>query len=83
MHSDLACEVWQELKRFVSPVDRADAADTLVSILINNDESPEDIRQAFAGDSDVKRALEPYLDEDLEFEDEDDYDELNLEDDDE
>jgi hypothetical protein len=58
-------------------VDRADAADSLVSVLIDNDYDAEQIRSAFKSDSDIKRALQSYLDdteEDLDEEEEDEYD---------
>lgn len=78
MAVDLAHDLWQELKRYISTVDRHEAADTLVNLLIDNDYDAENIRDAFKGDNDVKRALQSYLDdigeEDLDEEDEDDYD---------
>lgn len=79
MAVDLAYDLWSELKRYISTVDRGDAADTLVNLLIDNDYDAEDIKSVFKGDSDVKRALTEYLDdtaveEDLDEEDEDDYD---------
>jgi hypothetical protein len=77
MYSDIANEIWGELKRYVNTVDREEAAETLVSILIDNDESAEDIKQAFKGDSDIKRALASYLEdeEEAEYEEEDDEEE--------
>ena len=75
MYSDIANEIWGELKRYVNTVDREEAAETLVSILIDNDESAEDIKQAFKGDSDIKRALASYLEDEEEAEAE--YDEDN------
>jgi hypothetical protein len=74
-------EIWGELKRYVNTVDRAEAAETVVQILMDNDCDVEDIRDAFKGDSDIKRALTSYLDNDSDYleeevEDEDeDYDE--------
>ena len=76
MAVDLSHDIWNELKRYISTVDRADAADSLVSVLIDNDYDAEQIRSAFKSDSDIKRALQSYLDdteEDLD-EEEDDYD---------
>ena len=73
MAVDLANEVWQELKRYVNTVDRADAAESLVSVLIDNDISAEEIKSAFKSDSEVKQALKQYLDDHVE-DDEDDYD---------
>ena len=75
MHSHIAAEIWGELKRYVNTVDREEAAETLVSILIDNDEDPEDIRSVFAGDSDIKAALSNYLTDDTEEYEEEDYDE--------
>ena len=77
MAVDLAHDLWQELKRYISTPDRGDAADTLVNLLIDNDYDAEQIRDAFKGDSDVKKALQSYLDdaeEDLDEEDDDPYD---------
>ena len=74
MHSAVAAEIWDELRRFVGGGDRAEAAEILVSVLINNDEDPESIRQAFKGDADIRQALTEYLDSDSgDDEDADDY----------
>lgn len=71
MSSIVASEVWNELKRYVNTVDRQEAAETLVSVLIDHDEDVEDIRDAFKHDSDVKRALTAYLDNDKNYDEED------------
>lgn len=81
MSSMVASEIWNELKRYVNTVDRQEAAETLVSVLIDHDEDVEDIRDAFKHDSDVKRALTAYLDNDKDYEE--DVDEDIDEDDDE
>jgi len=70
MTSQVASEIWGELKRYVNTVDRSEAAETLVAVLIDHDESAESIRNAFKGDADVKRALAAYLDTDTDTEDE-------------
>lgn len=70
MHSDVASEIWGEIKRYVNTVDRQEAAETLVAVLIDHDEDVEDIRSAFKNDSDVKRALTAYLDNDKSYDDE-------------
>jgi len=81
MTVELANEIWSELKRYVNTVDRDDAAETLVSVLIDNDVGPDEIKAVFKSDSDVKKALASYLsDHNDETEDEeeiedDDYDE--------
>ena len=82
MDVDLASVIWDELKRYINTVDRTEAAETLISTLVNYDEDVEDIRDAFKGDSDVKKALVAYLDndgdveeEEEEYEEDEDYDE--------
>ena len=71
MTETVASEIWSELKRYVNTVDRADAAETIVSILIDHDSDVEDIRDAFKGDSDIKRALTVYLDNDKDYAEDD------------
>ena len=72
----VASEIWSELKRYVNTVDRSEAAEAIVSILIDHDSDIEDIRDAFKSDSDIKRALTVYLDNDKDYaEDEEDIDE--------
>jgi hypothetical protein len=71
MSETIAAELWGELKRYVNTVDRAEAAETVVQILLDNDSDVEDIRTAFKGDSDIKRALTSYLDNDRDYTDDD------------
>ena len=75
MAVELASEIWAEIKRYINSVDRSEAAETMVNILIDNDVDAEDIKSAFKGDGDIKRALADYLkeEEELEEEEEDDY----------
>ena len=80
MIETVANELWSELKRYVGAVDRTEAADALVNLLIDHDYDADDIRSAFKGDSEVKRALEVYVDDldvvdDEEDVDDEDYDE--------
>jgi hypothetical protein len=77
MSVDVAYDLWTEFRRFLSTPDRAEAADALVNVLIDNDYDAEDIRAAFKGDNDVRNALQSYLndaeeDEDPDYLDEDD-----------
>ena len=76
--SQLASEIWSELKRYINTVDRDEAAETLVAVLVDHDIDADDIRDAFKGDIEVKRALTSYLDDadeseeyDEEYEDDD------------
>jgi hypothetical protein len=79
MELDLIQESWQELRKFINTMDRSDAAEGLVSVMIENGVAAEDIHTAFGSDSDIRSALSPYLDDkDTE---EDEYDELNIDDD--
>jgi hypothetical protein len=82
MSVELSKEIWDELKRYVNVVDRAEAAETLVSVLIDNDVDADEIKSTFKTDSEVKRALTSYLkdhedeideDEDDDFEEDEDY----------
>jgi hypothetical protein len=79
MSVELSREIWTELRRYVNTVDRDEAAETLISVLIDNDVAADDIRDIFKGDSEVKRALTSYLkdqdedDEDLHDDEDDDY----------
>ena len=79
MQLDLVQESWQELRKFINTMDRPDAAEGLVSVLVENGVAAEDIHTAFGSDSDIRSALSPYLDvDDIE---EDAYDEHNIDDD--
>lgn len=73
MSADLSKEIWNELKRYVNPQDRNEAAETLVSVLIDNDVSADEIRDTFKGDSEIKRALTHYLKDHADADDEDEY----------
>jgi hypothetical protein len=78
MSVELSKEIWDELKRYVNTVDRDEAAETLVSVLIDNDVDADEIKDTFKNDSEVKRALAHYLkdhEEEEEEEEEDDYEE--------
>ena len=81
MSVELSKEIWDELKRYVNTVDRAEAAETLVSVLIDNDVGADEIKETFKSDSEVKRALAHYL-KDHEEEEEDEEEDSWAEDDD-
>ena len=71
----VASEMWSELKRYVNTVDRNEAAETVVAILIDNDCDVDDIKDTFKGDADIKRALTAYLDNDKDYAEEDEVEE--------
>ena len=72
MSVELSKEIWDELKRYVNPQDRDDAAETLVSVLIDNDVDADDIKAIFKSDSAVKAALTSYLKDHQDDEDDED-----------
>ena len=77
----VASEMWSELKRYVNTVDREEAAETVVAILIDNDCDVDDIKDTFKGDADIKRALTAYLDNDKDYAEEDEVEEEDYVDD--
>jgi hypothetical protein len=84
MSVDLAREIYNELKRYVNSVDKDEAAETLVSVLIDNDIDADEIKAIFKSETEVKRALTSYLKdhpEDDEEEDEEDFEYDDEEDD--
>ena len=81
MSVDLAAAVWEELKRYVGTLDRTEAADAMVNLLIDSNFDSDEIRDAFKGDPEIKKALNAYVsdraDDEEEFDedaDADDYD---------
>jgi hypothetical protein len=82
MSANVAAEIWGELRRYVNTVDRDEAAETVVAVLIDNDYDADQIRDAFKGDSDIKRALAAYVNKDVEEEPDEEVDnDVDLDDD--
>lgn len=82
MTVDLASVIWSEVKSFIPSIDRQEAAEIVVSVLVDHDVNIEDIRQEFKGDSDIKKALAQYVkDHDDDDDDDDYYDDEDEEDD--
>jgi len=75
MNINVASEIWFELKTYITTIDRGDAAETVVSILVDNDYDSTDIRLAFKGDSDIIKALGVYSEGDDSEEEEEEYEE--------
>jgi hypothetical protein len=71
MSVDLAAAVWEELKRYIGPLDRTEAADAMVNLLIDSNFDSDDIRDSFRGDAEVLKALRGYLDDNDDNEDDD------------
>lgn len=77
MSVEVAYDIWSELKRYMSSVDRAEAADTLVSVLIDNDYDADEIKSAFKDDKDIRDVLQSYLEDSDSEEDLDEDEELD------
>ena len=82
MSVELSKEIWDELKRYVNPQDRDEAAETLVSVLIDNDCDAADIKSVFKSDTGVKSALASYLKDHADEEEDEEDDDDDFEDDD-
>ena len=82
MSVELSREIWTELRRYVNTVDRSEAAETLISVLIDNDVAADEIKDTFKGDAEVRRALTSYLKDHADEDEEDDEDLHDDEDDD-
>jgi hypothetical protein len=54
MSVELAKEIWSELRRHINTVDRDEAAETLVAVLIDNDVAADEIKSVFKSESDIK-----------------------------
>ena len=87
MSVELASELWLQLKTHISSVDRQEAAEEVVSLLIDHDYSAEEIRAEFKGDTHIKNAVTHYLSDndydDDEDDDEDEYDDYDEDEEDE
>ena len=82
MSVELSREIWDEIKRYVNTVDRSEAAETLISVLIDNDVAADEIRDTFKGDAEVRRALTSYLKDHADEDDEEDDEDLHDDEDD-
>jgi hypothetical protein len=71
----LASEIWSELKRYISPVDKDEAAEVLINLLIDNDVDYDEIKSNFKGDPEIKRALAQYQKDAEDEPEEEEYDE--------
>ena len=81
MSVDLAREIYNELKRFINTIDRDDAAETLINVLIDNDIDADEIKDSFKSEPEVKRALSSYLKDHKDDEEEEDNEDFEYDDD--
>lgn len=80
MSLKLVAEVWEALQTHIDFNDRSDAADTLVTYLIENNYEVDDIKDAFK-DKEINKALKGYAKEHFQEDDYEDYEEDADEDD--
>ena len=57
MDEHMASVIWDELKRYINTVDRAEAAESLVSMLGDNEAEADESKAAGAGDKESKNAM--------------------------
>jgi hypothetical protein len=77
MSLTFVAEVWEVLREHVDFNDRSHAADSLITLLIENNYEPDEIKHSFRGDKDIATALKDYISEhesEPEYEDEEDDD---------
>ena len=82
-------DIWNVLKSYINNLDRESAAENFVAVLIDeHGADPTEMREVFKSDKDLRKALDPFIQnddsessDDDEYEDEDlDYDDENWED---
>jgi len=74
MKLDLITEVWEVLREHIDLNDRADAADTLVNFLMDNNYEVDEIKESFK-DKDITKALKGYAEQHFQEEEYEEYDE--------
>lgn len=82
MQTQIFGEIWIELKHYINNADRLDAAEALITVMVENNFDLEDLEKEFNHDSDLKHALAAYLDQEndeieVDDEKESDYDDEN------
>ncbi len=80
MSLSLVAEVWEALQTHIDFNERGDAADTLVTYLIENNYEVDDIKDAF-NDKVITKALKGYAEEHFQEDDYEEYEEDTDEDD--
>lgn len=82
MKLDIIAEIWNMTRDSIMANDRDAIAENMVGILIDNDFSPSEIQSTFREDYDIITALKVYVDDAVEFEEEEsEYEEYEDEDD--
>jgi hypothetical protein len=61
MSLTLVAEMWLAVKESIISSDRSVVADNVISMLIDHDIGPDEIRKAFRGEGDIIDALKYYM----------------------
>ena len=77
MSVEIVSEIWDAMSDYLCNSDKTEAADTVVSILIDRDISVEEIRTAFEGNKYINEALSVHLDTENPHHDEDEEEDYN------
>ena len=80
MSLDFVAEVWDALRNHIDFNERKEAADTLVTLLVENNYEADEIKEAFRGEKEILTALKDYASE---HEVEEEYEEYDEDEDDE
>ena len=80
MSLDFVAEVWDALRNHIDFNERKEAADTLVTLLVENNYEADEIKEAFRGEKEILTALKDYASE---HEAEEEYEEYDEDEDDE
>lgn len=80
MSLSVASELWEVLREHIDLNDRRDAADSLVTYLIENNFEIDEIKEEFR-DKDITKALKDYADEHFQEEEYEDYEDEDQEED--
>jgi hypothetical protein len=70
MKLDIIAQIWNMTRESIMAIDRDYIAENLVGILIDNDFSAAEIKSTFRDDEDVISALKAYVEDAVEFEEE-------------
>ena len=71
---DVVGEVWLTCKEYINPKDRQAAADHLISVVADHNITEAELKSFSGTDSYLKRALEEYLGEEVDADEEEDLD---------
>jgi hypothetical protein len=73
MSLSIVSEIWEVLREHIDFNDRAEAADTLVNYLMDNNYEVDDIKDEFK-DKDITKALKGYAEQHFQEEEYEEYD---------